>query len=115
MATVAAKSADAMAFMIAVPWCLALRNQSDRANAPELATGTTFLDRASVRGLALLLPQDGIRGFNRPISLRVIHSESVHRGRVGLVDPVVQVAVVRSEAEGGPAKRQPTPASPLRS
>jgi hypothetical protein len=36
--------------------------------------GTTFLDRASVRGPALLLPQDGIRGFGRPISLRVIHS-----------------------------------------
>jgi hypothetical protein len=26
------------------------------------------------RGPALLLPQDGIRGFGRPISLRVIHS-----------------------------------------
>jgi hypothetical protein len=28
----------------------------------------TFLDRAAGRGQALLLPQDGIRGFGRPIS-----------------------------------------------
>ena len=61
----------------------------------------TFLDRASVRGLALLLPQDGKGGFTRPIPLRVIHSESVHRGSVGLADPVVQVAVMRSEADAG--------------
>ena len=61
--------------------------------------GTTFLDRASVRGLALLLPQDGIRGFGRPISLRVIHSGERSQGAVGLVDPVVQVAF--GGVEGG--------------
>ena len=55
-----------------------------------------ILDRASVRGLASLPPQDGIRGFGRPISLRVLRSESVDRGRDGLADPVVQIAVVRA-------------------
>ncbi len=32
---------------------------------PVPSDGTTLLDRASVRGLALLLPQDGIQGFGR--------------------------------------------------
>ena len=54
---------------------------------------TTFLDRASVRGLASLLPQDGIRGFGRPISLRVLRSGERSQGRAGLAGPVVQVAV----------------------
>jgi hypothetical protein len=63
------------------------------------ASFTYILDRASVRGLALPLPQDGIRGFGRPISLRVIHSRECSQGAVGLADPIVQVAVVRSGAE----------------
>jgi hypothetical protein len=34
---------------------------------------TVFLDRASVRGLASLPPQSGIRGFGRPTSQRALH------------------------------------------
>ncbi len=62
---------------------------------------SAFLDRASVRGLASLPPQDGIRGFGRPISLRVIHSEERSQGACRTDRSVVQVAFVQRGAEAG--------------
>jgi hypothetical protein len=68
---------------------------------PILSGGTTFLDRASVRGPALLLPQDGIRGFGRPISLRVIHSERFTGGVSDWSIPSSRLRSCGVEAEAG--------------
>lgn len=77
--------------------------------------GSIILDQASVRGLAFLLPQNGIREFGRPISLCVIHSGERSQGRVELADPLVLVAVVQSVAEANAEMRSSISASSLRS
>ena len=55
--------------------------------------GIKSLDRASVRCLALLLPQDGVGGSVVQSLCACSAPKSVHRGRVGLAGPVVQVVV----------------------
>jgi hypothetical protein len=55
-----------MAFMIAVPCAWRVDRHFETSlpvlNAPELASGTIFLGRAFLRGLALLRPEDGLIG-----------------------------------------------------
>jgi hypothetical protein len=60
-----------------------------------------FLDRASVRGLHCCRPGWDTRGRPSNLTARVPLRGSVHKGRVGLADPVVQVAVVQSGADAG--------------
>jgi hypothetical protein len=51
-----------------------------------------FLDRASVRGLTSLPPQDGYEGSAVNLA-GVLRSGERSQGRAGLAGPVVQVAV----------------------
>jgi hypothetical protein len=69
-------------FLLAMLRFVAVERHDLLLASPAVFPKTTFLDRASVRGLALLLPQDGIRGFGCPISLRVPRSEERSQGGV---------------------------------
>lgn len=75
----------------------------------------THLDRASVRGPALLSPHDGIRGFGRPISLRVIRSGAFTGGVSDWPVPPSRSRSCGVKLNLAPIMRQLIPVSLLRS